>query len=134
MTDQQVFDTVLTHLRRQGMRSATLEGCAYRGENGNKCAVGILIPDALYTESIENMGIGHITEMGGLEACLHREGGRGDLARILHTFNFTNLDLLGELQLAHDYHMPLVNGDSMQEWEAEMQKLAIKHSLTYTAP
>jgi len=27
--------------------------CAYRGANGNKCVVGVFIPDALYKESLE---------------------------------------------------------------------------------
>ena len=31
--------------------------CAYRGEEGTSCAVGCLIPDELYTPSIEGHGI-----------------------------------------------------------------------------
>ena len=36
-------------------KSVTKDGyCAYRGENGDKCAVGLFIPDNLYTEDMDN--------------------------------------------------------------------------------
>lgn len=47
---QETFDLVVQHLANQkGIRSQNKNGaCAYRGENGNKCAIGALIPDELY--------------------------------------------------------------------------------------
>ena len=49
MFAQEIFDTVVEHLRRQGHRAYKEEyGCLYRLENGDKCAVGCLIPDHLY--------------------------------------------------------------------------------------
>lgn len=54
---QQTFETVARHLFAQGkrsMRPAPDEGtCAYRGEDGCKCAIGVLIPDDQYTEGME---------------------------------------------------------------------------------
>lgn len=45
MTNQETFDTVVEHLLRQGGPSMlpSKKTCAYRGENGRKCAAGILI-------------------------------------------------------------------------------------------
>lgn len=50
MTNQEIFDTVATHLLRQNARSmgprtdprfGTLSrGCAYRGDGGLRCAIG----------------------------------------------------------------------------------------------
>lgn len=46
MEAQEIFDRVARHLRDQGAKSQhTDERCAYRGENGLKCAVGCLIED-----------------------------------------------------------------------------------------
>lgn len=46
MTLQEIFDTVVTHLRKQGERAmvvhdAALNGCAYRGDRGTMCAAGV---------------------------------------------------------------------------------------------
>ena len=56
MTNQQVFDTCLTHLRAQGRRSTDpISGfCMYRGPDGLKCAIGALIPDTAYHLGLEN--------------------------------------------------------------------------------
>ena len=46
LTHQQMFDTVLEKLTRQGVASvATMDNetqCAYRGDRGHKCAAGWL--------------------------------------------------------------------------------------------
>lgn len=51
------FDKVANHLIKQGKRSLALDGagwvCAYRGEGGAKCAIGVIIPDELYGEHLE---------------------------------------------------------------------------------
>ena len=55
MTGQEIFDSVLAHLRKQGDASLNASGkCAYRGEGGTACAVGCLIPDELYDPRIES--------------------------------------------------------------------------------
>lgn len=50
MTKQEIFDTVARWLLRPGgTQSMRHDGvCAYRGPGGNKCAVGVLIPDDMY--------------------------------------------------------------------------------------
>ena len=56
-TNQSLFETVARHLFAQGERSLSTRGCAYRGVNGTSCAVGCVIPDDLYRESMEGRGI-----------------------------------------------------------------------------
>jgi hypothetical protein len=52
-THQAIFDTVARHLFTQGCQATKDDSCLYRGPNGTKCAVGILIPDSAYTEDME---------------------------------------------------------------------------------
>lgn len=54
---QQTFNRVVKHLRGMTERSMNdVIGCAYRGDDGRKCAVGCLIPDSLYDETMEGLG------------------------------------------------------------------------------
>lgn len=85
MTLQEVFDTVASHLLTQGVRSDLSSGtCRYRGPNGTKCAVGVLIPDGAYLEAMEGesvwggyvdlvlsgLGLGHAVELlASLQSC-----------------------------------------------------------------
>lgn len=60
MNAQEIFDAVAKHLAAQGCQSLSPDGtCAYRGESGRKCAVGVLITDAEYKASMEGTGPTH---------------------------------------------------------------------------
>ena len=55
-TEQEVFDQVVTHLLTQRERSVSIfstSSCAYRGQNGLKCAAGCLISDDEYSSDME---------------------------------------------------------------------------------
>lgn len=55
---QKTFDTVARHLLTQKRRSINDRyRCQYRGDNGTKCAVGCLIPDADYVPDMEGQGV-----------------------------------------------------------------------------
>lgn len=54
LTKQQLFDIVAAHLLIQNEQAMDEDGCAYRGKNDTKCAVGCLIPDDLYNIAMEN--------------------------------------------------------------------------------
>ena len=55
---QLMFDTVATHLLKQGERAGDeVFGCYYRW-NGLKCAIGVLIPDDMYVPEMECGGVG----------------------------------------------------------------------------
>ena len=51
---QNAFDTAYLGLIKQGMPAIGKYGCAYRGEGDTCCAVGMLIPDALYDPRTES--------------------------------------------------------------------------------
>ena len=54
MNNQEVYDKVKSHLLSQGRKSLDARGkCAYRGDNGAMCAVGVLIPDDMYNRGME---------------------------------------------------------------------------------
>lgn len=96
MTNQEIFDTVYEGLKAQGCGSANSAGCAYKGENGTKCAVGWLIPDEVYTEDIESTGI----------RCQRDRASRSptEIETLMCDLGYTSsqLDLLSALQTAHD--------------------------------
>lgn len=95
-TKQEAFDTVAKHLFEQGCASKRGTYCAYRGDGGTKCAVGVLIPDELYDEAMDNTahynptGITTVVEQF---PALKRIFGRGKTSII---------PLLADLQFLHD--------------------------------
>lgn len=55
---QKTFNTIVDHLYKQGCASVNDAGqCLYRGPNGTKCAIGCLIPDDIYTKSMEGISL-----------------------------------------------------------------------------
>lgn len=53
MTSEEVFDTVLKHLRTQGVQCMENCECAYRNAEGLKCAIGVLLDDEDYDPIME---------------------------------------------------------------------------------
>lgn len=63
MTLQEAFDIASVGLLTQKYPSQNSSGeCLYRGPRGRKCAVGFLIPDELYTRSLEGKGLEFVRE------------------------------------------------------------------------
>lgn len=56
-TEQEVFDQVATHLLEQDEQSFVGTICAYRGDDGLKCAAGCLIADDEYSREWDEYGI-----------------------------------------------------------------------------
>lgn len=110
MTNQQVFDKVLEHSRQMTEQcySEDKGGCAYRGENGNKCFVGALIPDELYCSSIEGRSAHYaIQELNLLDS-------------------FENVYFLSTIQSVHD--------NNFNDREEQLKNIAKIYNLTYTPP
>lgn len=131
MTGQEIFDSVLAHLRRQGQASLSACGkCAYRGEGGTACAVGCLIPDELYDPRIESWGVGSILNLRtngvGID---ETEAYRQVLSRIASHLGQENEALLAGLQRAHDNQLAEYD---LPAWEREMKRLAGNCGLVYT--
>jgi hypothetical protein len=58
MNEQEIFNTVVRHLGKQGVQSLNEFECAYRTSDGLSCAAGCLIPDELYHSDIEGFIVG----------------------------------------------------------------------------
>lgn len=103
MTEQEIFNKVYLHLKKQGCKAGTMTAfksfnCAYRGPNNTSCAVGCLIPDELYDPEIEGVGV-EIGSLCGMELNYKSEKLRAILTEIGLA---DHLHFLVKLQLAHD--------------------------------
>lgn len=110
--NQRTFDLVVNHLRKQGKRSMRRDSegrlwCAYRADDGSKCAVGVLIPDSDYLPSFE----GHGAQYTPIYDILEKNG---------HFFG-----VCFDMQVIHD-------GVDPENWEEEFEKIAKMYNLTYT--
>jgi hypothetical protein len=113
VTLQEIFDRTVRHLYQQGGPAYYQPeidrppSCAYRGDNGRKCAAGIWIPDDHYSTALEGMLIDSTSNIVRLENPLR-------LALILKQDN--ELLLLSHLQRAHDRGEKTVDGSWRYPW------------------
>ena len=115
--DQTIFNRVAAHLLAQGRPSLSAirrGACAYRGEDGLRCAVGCLIDDARYSETLE----GHPVQLGGVLQAVKSSLGLQHLAP-------RTTDLLTDLQRLHDLTPP-------EEWREGLKELAHHYELELT--
>ena len=112
--DQTIFNRVAAHLLAQGRPSLSDNECAYRGENGLRCAVGCLIDDAHYSEAIEGHSVQHRDVVQAVKESLS-----------LRHLPARTADLLGDLQHLHDLTPP-------DEWREGLKGLARQYDLELT--
>jgi hypothetical protein len=112
MTDQEIFDKVVTHLLTQNARSTDGRKCLYRGPNGNKCAAGCLIDDEHYNPSLENKS--------ALSADV-------EVALLSSGIPAGALSLVGSLQSIHDVYPASVYSD-------RLGRLASERGLKFNPP
>lgn len=93
-TPQKVFDYVVMKVYEQGCKSVDSLSCAYRGNNNTKCAIGHLIPSNLYRKEFEGRSIAGNRFLPLIKS------------ERFKSFLVTNLQLLKELQRAHDVTFP----------------------------
>ena len=60
LTAQEAFDRVARHLLTMPHQSYDDGFCSYRAPDGNRCAVGCLIPDDAYVPDLEGVSIGSL--------------------------------------------------------------------------
>lgn len=119
MNNQEIFDTVATHIIKQGKPSVNASGrCMYRGEDDTMCAVGALIPDEVYHDDIEDLLPNELIENGYIT---NVKENRGNL-------------LLTDLQSAHDSDLLDYDDESnivpnFDMWVAAMHYTAKKYNL-----
>lgn len=126
-TAQELFDTIVAGLRSQkarselsnvlnadgGIKVGKEHGCAYRGVEGRKCALGWVIPDEDYTPALEGQTLGGLLQNNMLPDELAQEFG-------------VNRHLLVILQSIHDH-------DPIDTWEHSFQRIAGIEGLNYTS-
>lgn len=94
MDKQKIFDRVYRAIVQQGRPSLDKHSLiAYRGDNGDKCAIGHLLPDNVYNPYMENLNVSAI--MGTEDPDV--EGVRNYLKA-----NVGERSFLQDLQNAHD--------------------------------
>lgn len=123
-TTQDVFDTIVQHLRTQRVRAVdpVTGECRYRlrTDAGQilRCAAGCLVPDALYDPRME--GVSVILDFGDPGAVMHRIFGQ-----LLSTPE--QWQLVRACQIVHD------SGTlSPTEWESRLQRIASEFGLRWT--
>ena len=131
MNKQEIFDTVLLALRKQGKASVgprtrgsgedyqTSIECCYRGPDGAKCAAGHLIPDADYRIEMEGKNIYGMLELLPITSPARQ------------IFNPTNISFLSSLQILHD---DFLWKEGLSVWESKMKDFATREQLVYKEP
>jgi hypothetical protein len=116
MTRQEAFDQAFYGITAQKGPSMSPKGfCLYRDPNGNKCAIGHLIPDYLYSPAMD-------AEATGVNEIMTFYSAIGTL---LHGLGAT---FLNDLQTAHDAAVSY-GGDFMTNFLENMQEVAQDHKL-----
>lgn len=117
MSKQEIFTRVAVHLLRQGRPSLMGDGaCAYRGDDGLKCAVGVLIPDELCTPGFMEFNNGSGVMSFDVQDALEK-------ANVVDKYDFNSLLFLRTLQGIHDSTPP-------EAWQRVLVLVANDHGLS----
>lgn len=119
-TEQELFDTVVAHLRKQGCKSSIPDPneagnylCRYRSPEGHKCAIGCLISDADYNVAMEEKSFTALMSFPLLPSTLHDEWNGSETFR-----------LLNKLQQTHD-------NNPLDKWEDCFYQIAKAFKLKF---
>ncbi len=118
MTPQEMFDKAYLGVIQQGSKSNNPDGsCAYRGQSGNKCGIGHLIPDDLAKawDKRTNSSILHI---------------RATERFPIPDFIKKNMSLARDLQAAHDTCASYDHHAFLREFKHRMAQVAKDYKLT----
>ena len=117
MTLQEIFNKVAAHLLAQGARSTAMfddafgrATCTYRGAEGRKCAVGVLIADEHYGPGLEGLSANSYEVAQAVE-------------RSVGKLTPGDVDMLRKLQVVHDSTSP-------DEWPAKLAQVAQRYELS----
>jgi hypothetical protein len=128
MDNQEIFDKVVAHARKQNCKAINSETaeCRYRTDDGRKCFIGALIPDELYDSKIEGLAVAFLPRT--LEI-LGARSNRIDINSVLYSLGIQNeqMTFCSDLQKIHDRC-------SIDKWELSFIDIAWKYNLVYTKP
>ena len=98
MNNQEAFEISVKHMLSTSTPSlGPLNQCRYRGPSGQKCAIGVLIPDEQYHEEMEKRTVRYLVQNMHVDALLD-----------------IDLGLLRALQAQHD-------GTSTRNWPPSVE-------------
>ncbi len=117
MTDNEIFDTVVKGILKQGKPSILKGYCKYRGPDNTKCAAGLLISDDDYSSEFEEKAAWCNPEYGSYK----------DSELIVQRFfesKGLNARFINRLQIIHDdVAMNSNQNYFIEDWKSEMRKL-----------
>jgi hypothetical protein len=141
---QRTFDHIVRHMYKQGKPAASEGGCYYRTANSDfggpqlSCAIGCLIPDDKYDESLE--GVTPATRYRGYNEWdpneeVDRNNGRVDLfwsvlAPLGFADNPADREFLQRLQTAHDTAMAQYGITWFNDFASRMRKVAEDYEIS----
>jgi hypothetical protein len=132
MDKQAIFDKVTTHLLEQGRPAMNEHGCAYRGEDGTKCAIGCLIPDDLYMPAFEEKSVNLILRKFDVDKKLSAALGITPY-NPNDPYNQSDLKFLERLQLAHDAAQEESSPAAIKSiWSSRFKIIAEDYGLKFT--
>jgi hypothetical protein len=126
-TRQEAFDVMVSGLIKQGKPSYDIQtmGCMYDNGAGQKCAVGMLIPDEVYSPTLEGCGV----------LSLAYKAGKGNW-KTKHLLNKMNHDTLFAVQKTHDMSVTFYREEGTEKWidhiKKEYKALAFKLGLEWS--
>lgn len=121
MNNQEIYDTVKTHLLAQAAQAADDGRCMYRAADGLKCAAGCLIKDEFYTPAIEGGAVREPTTYA--TATDRARWAKLSGALIQSGVSRESFWLVREFQIIHDTAPP-------HNWSGELANLADRLGLT----
>lgn len=124
---QSIFNTIAPALLKQNTQSLGKDGkCKYRGDNGNKCAIGFLIKDEAYQPDIEFWGLYHKKTVLALQKSGVFDGAPFEITSDEnHYFKNNPTYFLRFFQIIHDEYTP-------EYWYRELVGLAKQHCLDFS--
>ncbi len=120
----EILNTVQEHLSQQGEQSVALingsKKCAYRGDRGFKCALGVLIKDEFYDPSFEGLSLPapYATmdpKRSSLKKAIEKSLGVNELESDDTLF-------LNYLQRIHDIHTPTQWKKILEDTKVKLQE------------
>ncbi|HKR40089.1 MAG TPA: hypothetical protein VJU59_10515 [Paraburkholderia sp.] len=113
---QDVFDIAAWHLLRQHSQAIApgTSKCMYRAPDGKRCAVGWLMPDDVYSRSLEFFSVRDLASMM-LDSTRHEY-------HAFAAFLIRHMVLLSDLQHMHDSNPPV-------QWPARLRVIAHQNDL-----
>lgn len=112
MDRQVIADRIASHLLHQGKKAVTSDGnCLYRTESGLSCAIGGLILDECYTETIEGHSLNYLDIQEALAFSLGLPG-----------LSASDIVFLQDFRRIHDDFDPI-------KWLARLVNVYLKYKL-----